>query len=303
MNLQSNLEIVRIQRENLHYLQELEENNNPPIIYFDEYIKRDDDFSLAFKSTQNGKCFAALPARKINNLLVCHPNAFFCEIYGEPELFIQEKEQLYNVLRQNEIRGITFRKPPYSLNNLLDLANGVEESPGDTLSIIDLNNYLISEQRKRHYRKAERFGYEFFQIQSGEKTFEYCWNKMSSFLLQRGLPVLSWQRVHMLCTQLTNHFALWGVQDRAKTLVGLALTQKIGNCLRIPNYFGANEAVGATEFMLMNLMEIARDKGFEYVDLGSSRDPNTGIVMTGIIRFKLSLGARPEEVKLFRIML
>jgi hypothetical protein len=120
---------------------------------------------------------------------------------------------------------------------------------------------------------------------------------MENFLVSRQLPSLSFSRILELVTNFDQSFSLCRVTDNKSRLIGAALINKIGNCIRIPNYYGSRDDEGATDFLISNIIELAIASKIKFVDLGVSTHPQSGKEIEGIVNYKSEFSAKRFDVQ------
>jgi len=262
----------------------------PTLNYFAEYMDCPENKTIHFNF--HGIDHIVIVGELRNGELVVTPRSFVNSLYisklsqplGEfvPHILAYYKNQ--------EISKIRIRIAPTYIQYSEKLVADSLLEHRCTTSIVEVKNYSLSSRRSRSLKKAYMMGYQ-FEV-AGQVNVIETWRFMEKFLVSRQLPSLSLSRILELVTNFDQSFSLCRVTDNKSRLIGAALINKIGNCIRIPNYYGSRVDEGATDFLISNVIELAIGSKIEFVDLGVSSDPLSGIEIAGIVNYKSEFSAK-----------
>ena len=165
----------------------------------------------------------------------------------------------------------------------------------DLWSLVDLSiPRQIEENRRRHLRRAARFGVNIIRENSAE-AYESFYKLLSSCLEQRhGVsPVHSLEEMQILHQKFPDEIQLW------------LATDSVGECLAgewIFNFghthhgqYGASSDLGrqyaAQDLLLNTIMDNSKAEGARFFSFGTSTEQQGKILNKGLFNYKASFGA------------
>jgi hypothetical protein len=295
------MELIIESIESSSQLQDLKDMCNPIISrfpalnYFSEYMDCAENKTIHFNFDEIDHIVIVGELR--NGELVVTPRSFVNSLYIS-KLSQSLDEYVPHILayyKNQEISKIRIRTAPTYIQYSEKLIADSLLEHRCTTSIVEVINYSLSSRRSRSLKKAYMMGYQ-FEL-AGQANVIETWRFMENFLVSRQLPTLSISRILELVTDFDQSFSLCRVTDHRSRLIGAALINKIGNCIRIPNYYGSRDDEGATDFLISNIIELAIMSKMEFVDLGVSSDPLSGMEIEGIVNYKSEFSAKRFVVR------
>lgn len=294
------MEVISIRISSSEQLNNLENTcvpvikNYPKLNYFNDYIHLDSIECTLFEFIDGSKIVVL--GERIGNTLVFNPRAFVNSVYAtslkKPLDFYLTK--IIQYIGAQGIDTIRFRTPPSFVQEGQEMPIiSYRETRGFT-SVVEVQDFKLSNRRKRLIEKASKVGFS-FEVSSPE-NWEETWEFLEEFLLTRRLPSIGKNRVLNLVANFSTHFQLVRVMSSDSKVIGAALINRIGNAIRIPNYFGDKSFDGSTDFLIFKVIGMASNENYKYVDLGFSTDPTTGHDVEGIVNFKSEFSAFRQEL-------
>lgn len=179
---------------------------------------------------------------------------------------------------------------------------GAQQTDCVLSSAIDLRNPAPMNGNKRH---AVRFA-----ASSGVTINENCdftgfWDMLEECLRVRhnAVPVHSLSEITHLQSRFPDQIKLF-TASLDDTPVGGAVMYLCDRVARV-QYMASTEAgrkAKAPSALIHHLHEICREK-YDYIDMGGSNDPDTGILDSSLLSFKSELGARGIAFPTYRLAL
>lgn len=276
--------------EKLEFICPPANSGHPPLTYFSDYIELPENFTTRFHSSSNENIIIIGELR--GKELLSNPRSFVNSIYSSDlnnsiESYFSHIVSFY---QEKNITSIRFHSSPEYIQKSPKLMSDSKMEYRCTTSVIKIDNYQPSNRRIRSIKKAKENGYK-LEIAKPEDYFE-VWSFLRDFLTSKKLPLLSFERVFKLVTKFPTLFTLVRVNDCDGELIAAALVNKIGDCIRLPNYCGSKMHYGATDFLISQVVEMAMEQKIQFVDLGTSTDPQTGLEIEGIVNFKSEFSAK-----------
>ena len=223
--------------------------------------------------------------------ILCNPKAFINVLYVA-NLNMDVKEYMKFILAHLHdigIRAIRIRQTPHFIAKPIRFSLNSDIIERCKTSVIDLSNFKPSSRRNKSRLKCEKQGFLFQEVDSHQSL--ETWSYLESFLISRNLPSLGFDRIDFLLRNYRDAFKLVRVIDPEGNLVAAALLNRIGDAIRIPNYCGSRDASGATDFLIFGVTDMAYENNIQFVDLGISVDPISGIEVAGIVNYKSEFSA------------
>jgi hypothetical protein len=270
----------------------------PDARYFQEYANLESDIS--FSLAHGGSQFL-IPSEKVGDVGIIYPRIFAADFYTNAEGSFTSNDyhkiliEVEKKFRSQGLKKIQFRALPNYVTDTHSSWLADYKIQEIKTSVVNLENYEVSARRRRNIRKGSRL--RFTPAEKDPLKIAEGWSEMLNFLQSRSLIGLSIERVKYLVITFPEHFSIATVSDEYSDIKALALVNRIGNCMRLPNYFSKTENPGAIDYLINSLIEFARTNGMVTVDLGVSTDPNTNVEVDGIIQFKSEFGAHREIIR------
>jgi hypothetical protein len=269
----------------------------PEARYFESYLNQGNDSSRVI-DMDGIKIF--VPAERYDNKVVIHPKTFAADFYSDNFSTIGYVEfksifkRVCDLFREEGAKSIDFKGIPAFISDFqIKGLEGISKTQMRT-SVVSLSNYSPSSRRKRNIKKGA--GLTFNPRVSNLTEIENGWNSLTTFIGSRGLEVITIQRLNFLLETFPDRFAIATATDCEGNIHALALTHKVGECLRLPNYFSDRDYVGAIDFLIDAVIRNSIQENLEIVDLGVSTDPNLEKEIEGIVNFKAEFGAKRELI-------
>jgi len=264
-------------------------SGHPSLAYFSDYIESPNNFTTHFHFSSNDD--VVIVGELQEKELVSNPRSFVNSIYSSNLSNSMESYFSYIIdfYKRKNITTIRFHSSPGYIQKSPKLVIDSKMEYRCTTSVIKVDNYQPSSRRVRSIKKAKANGYE-IEITKPEDYFE-VWSFLRNFLASKKLPILTFDRVLQLVTKFPMLFSLIRVNDSDGELIAAALANRIGDCIRLPNYCGSKMHYGATDFLISKVVEMAVNQKIQYVDLGTSTDPKTGLEIEGIVNYKSEFSA------------
>ena len=266
--------------------------------YFQEYVNSESDIS--FSLSLNGSQFL-IPSEKMDDVGIIHPRIFAADFYTDAKGAIAASDYR-EILKRVEKHFISLNLKEMQFRALPEYISTAHEGwladykiHEIKTSVVHLGNYEVSARRRRNIRKGSQLHFNF--AESDPVRIIAGWSEILNFLQSRQLFGLSPDRVNYLVNTFPDHFSIATVSDDNADIKALALVNRIGNCLRLPNYFAKPNNPGAIDFLIDSLINFASNLGMVSVDLGVSTDPNTNVEIDGIVQFKSEFGAQREIIR------
>jgi hypothetical protein len=259
--------------------------------YYDSYAELGE---VEFMIHEVGQSYLCLPFTKINSDIICSGRSFvggFITTEMSPDDYRKYMNHCFNYLYKAGFKHVIHKELPkfYEYQTgfsewRLDLFHKSIVDIGET-SIVYKNNFKMSENRRRLYSKYQR-NFTIKQVRSDEEIRDY-WNFLSHSLSDRNLGTIPLDRIHFLISILGHRYKLFGIDNRNKRIAGTVLIDNYLGVSRLVNYFFSKdiESKGAFETFLSIYVESEINE-FTIMDFGSSSNPNTGEIVSSILKFK-----------------
>ena len=294
------MELVSLRITSSKHLNDLEGEchamvrNYPRLTYFSDYMELETNASTLFKFSDDSRI--VILGERMGTEFVSNPWSFVSSFYvsGLRLPLVNYLPLVFEYFSQEGVQKIRFRTPPNYVDNDLNLPRVSYRDTRGFTSVVKLPTSGISNRRKRLIRKASKNGYIFGE--SSEENWLETWEFLETFHRSRGLPSLGFERVLNLVQSFPTNFQLVRVQAADQSLIGAALLNRIAGVIRVPNYYGDKNFEGSTDFLISRIIDLALSDGYDFVDLGFSSDPTTGLEVEGIVNFKSEFSASKVEI-------
>jgi hypothetical protein len=269
----------------------------PDARYFENYLNQAHDSSRVI-DVDGLKIF--VPAERYGDKVIIHPKIFAADFYSDNYSVFGRLEhksifkRVCDFFREEEVKRVEFKGIPQFISEFqVKSFEGMNKTQVLT-SVVNLSNYSPSSRRKRNIKKGAAL--TFNPKVSNFTDVENGWNSLTAFVGSRGIEVIALQRLIFLLETFPDHFSIASASDEEGNIHALALTNKVGKCLRLPNYFSDRNYPGAIDFLIDSVIQNSIQENLESVDLGVSTDPNLEKEVEGIVGFKSEFGAKREMI-------
>lgn len=248
-----------------------------------------------------------LPLARTGDGWESHPETFACGLLplGEPSP-LDVWPAVQTVSRALEGQSLRVRlKPAVASPAFADHEAGAwrllpsRVVRSDAVMVADVRSDLaLSSRRRRGLARAVKNGL-FVRRATDQEVLGSAWRCVEDVYGRRGLPgPIPVDRVRDLVGLPGDVASVLAVEVDGR-VIGGALGYRLGKSYRLPVYAltDAPDAVGGTESLILAAADVARAKGCEVLDLGTSTDPRTGETVEGIATFKAEMGARPRALE------
>ena len=271
--------------------------------YYDSYAELGE---VEFMVHEVGQSYLCLPFTKINSDIICSGRSFvggFMSVKTLPDDFSKYLNHIFNYFYKAGFKYVIHKELP----KFYEYQAGFSEWPLDIFpkyvvnmgetSIVCRNKFKLTDNRRRLYSKYQK-NFTIKQLH-GDEEIKNHWNFLSHSLSGRNLGTLPLERIHFLTSILGHRYKLFGIDNRNKEITGTVLIDNYLGVSRLANYFFSkdNDSKGAFETFLSLYVESEINE-FEIMDFGSSSNPNTGEIVSSILKFKKTFNT--EQVPTFQ---
>lgn len=269
--------------------------------YMDYHADRFTDYSLLVTDS-HGKITAVLPAVKSDGEVVSHPGLTFGGLLTDSNCHHADiaviLDSLCSFLKNDGIRQLTITQPPFiyqskptqDVEYILSTRFNGTITRRRLLSVIDLNSgSKLSTLRKRCAARAQRASL----TPGPSDDLDAFYVMLTTNLAERhnATPVHSLDEIKLLARRFPDNIKPFIISDGTR-LVGSTLLYISGQVVKTQYIASTTDGrdKGAVDLLLMSVIEMARQKGYRYLDLGSS-ESSPGIINSGLLFQKEGFGA------------
>lgn len=251
----------------------------------------------------DGEIVALFPGRQDENVYISHPNCFAAGLVILQDIGPRDLQQICRKILEefsnaNVSLEVKCLPPTVTETSNVQLgawlsANGRITRARSTVAIDVDSEVKISSRRLRAFGKAQKleFTSNFMNEVSGisqvASYLEDSYSKMglvSSLPASRALQLFSIPQLRVVFLEIKSNHG---------EVIGGAIGYQMGNSMRLPIYASSNRIPGVTEQIILSMIDFSRQNGIRYLDLGTSIDPQSELVVDSILAFKLEMGASP----------
>ncbi len=285
--------------------------------FIEYHADKYEDFSILISAAQEPVAYL-LAARDTNNYetVISHPGAAFSGLVTSPQV---KGEDYINLLRSVksyfESKGfntLIYKDTPqiYCEDSKGDFVyaafrNDVAQHIVQLSSVIDLKkSRSFSSRRRRVLKKyASRL-----KISNNWSNLDLYWQVLTNNLHEKyeAQPVHTLQEIQLLKGLFEDSIELFTVTsfENAELLAGILVfkSSRVWKTQYISSTPAGRE-IGSVDFLISQIIEIARENNVDYVDLGTNNE-KSGLVLNGnLYQYKSEFGAEGVAYEQFKFNL
>lgn len=283
---------------------------NGTFLHRREYIEyhgdRMTDSSILIEKEANGRLVAILPANREGETLVSHRGLTYGGlIVGQrhlPDIEVERMiDSVLDLCRHIGIRKLIYRPVPHIYHRVPAeadiyalLCKGASLTSAATSAIITLQGRRLSNESMRQAAiKARREGLTVRRTDALHPFYEMLTTNLAE--RHNARPVHSLGELEQLRAQFPENIIPIGVFTPKMEMCAGILLYYTDTAVRT-QYIASTEtgrSLGAIPLAIDELRDELTAEGYDFIDMGTSIDPATGLIDPGLSSQKYSLGARP----------